>query len=106
MQRPAALSRTQAETPHKQRAHTALFRLRASIIMEDGKLAVVNGQKNLTATVNMTDDSLLSSGSAFDPTQPSSVNEVDGWIELLMSCKQLSENDVMRLCEKVSTTGV
>ena len=50
----------------------------------------------------MTDDSLLASGEgAFDPTQPSSVNEVDGWIESLMTCKQLSENDVKKLCDKV-----
>lgn len=49
----------------------------------------------------MTDDSLLSTGIGFDPTNPSSVNEVDGWIEMLMACKQLSEADVKRLCDKV-----
>lgn len=26
---------------------------------------------------------------------------VDGWIESLMACKQLSEADVQRLCDKV-----
>jgi len=26
---------------------------------------------------------------------------VDGWIESLMSCKQLAESDVQKLCEKV-----
>ena len=30
------------------------------------------------------------------------VGTVDGWIETLMQCKQLSEADVQRLCEKVS----
>ena len=32
----------------------------------------------------------------------SAINELDGWIETLMSCKQLSEDNVQRLCEKVS----
>lgn len=32
----------------------------------------------------------------------SSINELDGWIETLMTCKQLSEDNVQRLCEKVS----
>jgi hypothetical protein len=31
----------------------------------------------------------------------SSINELDGWIMTLMQCKQLSELDVQRLCEKV-----
>jgi hypothetical protein len=30
---------------------------------------------------------------------------LDGWIESLMSCKQLAEVDVQRLCEKVCITG-
>ena len=33
-------------------------------------------------------------------TDPPSVNTLDGWIETLMTCKQLSEDDVRRLCEK------
>ena len=32
----------------------------------------------------------------------SSINELDGWIDQLMICKQLSEENVQRLCEKVS----
>jgi len=32
---------------------------------------------------------------------PSSINQLDGWIENLMQCKQLNEIDVQRLCEKV-----
>lgn len=56
----------------------------------------------LTETVNMTDDSILgASEGAFDLTQPSSVGEVDAWIENLMACKQLSEVDVKKLCDKV-----
>lgn len=34
---------------------------------------------------------------------PSSINELDVWIENLMECKQLSEENVQRLCEKVSS---
>lgn len=52
----------------------------------------------------MTDDSILgASEGAFDLTQASSVGEVDAWIESLMSCKQLSEVDVKKLCDKVCT---
>lgn len=29
------------------------------------------------------------------------INELDAWIGTLMQCKQLSEMDVQRLCEKV-----
>jgi len=36
-------------------------------------------------------------GASFDPP---SVPTLDGWIESLMACKQLSEEDVRRLCEK------
>ena len=32
---------------------------------------------------------------------PPTVGTLDGWIENLMACKQLSETDVQRLCEKV-----
>ncbi|KZF19368.1 Metallo-dependent phosphatase [Xylona heveae TC161] len=32
--------------------------------------------------------------------EPASVGTVDGWIENLMDCKQLSETDVQRLCDK------
>jgi hypothetical protein len=28
--------------------------------------------------------------------------EVDGWIEILSKCKQLPEDDVKRLCDKVT----
>ena len=34
-------------------------------------------------------------------TEPASIPTLDGWIESLMTCKQLAENDVLRLCEKV-----
>lgn len=37
-----------------------------------------------------------------------SIPTLDGWIESLMSCKQLSEADVSRLCDRVRplTLGV
>jgi serine/threonine-protein phosphatase 2A catalytic subunit len=34
-------------------------------------------------------------------TDPGSIPTLDGWIESLMSCKQLAENDVQRLCDRV-----
>lgn len=34
--------------------------------------------------------------------EPTTTGTLDGWIEGLMTCKQLSEVDVQRLCEKVS----
>ena len=33
--------------------------------------------------------------------EPAGIPTLDGWIESLMSCKQLAEVDVQRLCEKV-----
>ena len=35
------------------------------------------------------------------PLEPASIPTLDGWIESLMTCKQLAEVDVQRLCEKV-----
>lgn len=35
------------------------------------------------------------------PQDPPNIGTLDGWIESLMACKQLSEADVQRLCEKV-----
>ena len=32
---------------------------------------------------------------------PLDVRDLDSWVESLMQCKQLSENDVKRLCDKV-----
>lgn len=34
-------------------------------------------------------------------TEPASIPTLDGWIESLMTCKQLAEGDVQRLCDKV-----
>lgn len=34
-------------------------------------------------------------------TDPGSIPTLDGWIENLMSCKQLAEEDVRRLCDRV-----
>jgi len=35
------------------------------------------------------------------PQEPATIPTLDGWIESLMTCKQLAEPDVQRLCEKV-----
>ena len=37
-----------------------------------------------------------------DPSEKSYLKELDGWVEQLMECKQLQENHVKTLCEKVS----
>ncbi len=37
-------------------------------------------------------------------TEPASIPTLDGWIESLMNCKQLAENDVQRLCDRVCWT--
>ena len=34
-------------------------------------------------------------------TDQNSIPTLDGWIESLMSCKQLAETDVQRLCDRV-----
>jgi len=33
-------------------------------------------------------------------SEPTTIPTLDGWIESLMSCKQLAESDVQRLCDK------
>lgn len=38
-------------------------------------------------------------------SEPTDISTLDGWIEGLMSCKQLSEADVQRLCDKVRLSG-
>jgi hypothetical protein len=38
--------------------------------------------------------------------EPATIPTVDGWIESLMQCKQLSEGDVQRLCVKVRRFGL
>lgn len=34
-------------------------------------------------------------------SDPGSIPTLDGWIESLMTCKQLAEEDVRRLCDRV-----
>ncbi|KAI1034063.1 hypothetical protein LB505_003225 [Fusarium chuoi] len=36
--------------------------------------------------------------------EPTTIPTLDGWIESLMSCKQLAEADVQRLCDKPVVT--
>ena len=33
--------------------------------------------------------------------EPGAISTLDSWIDSLMNCKQLAENDVQRLCDKV-----
>lgn len=33
------------------------------------------------------------------------VQDLDSWIKLLMTCKQLPESDVKKLCDKVSPSN-
>ena len=42
--------------------------------------------------------------SSVPATEPTTIPTLDGWIESLMSCKQLAESDVQRLCDKVGET--
>ena len=35
-----------------------------------------------------------------DPVDPPNIGTLDSWVESLMACKQLSEDEVRRLCEK------
>ena len=48
--------------------------------------------------VKMPEPMQLSSAPTSEPT---TIPTLDGWIESLMSCKQLAESDVQRLCDKV-----
>lgn len=38
-------------------------------------------------------------------SDPGSIPTLDGWIESLMTCKQLAEEDVRRLCDRVGFLG-
>ena len=52
---------------------------------------------------NMEDVGRVPEGLPSAPSlEPTTIPTLDGWIESLMSCKQLAESDVQRLCEKVS----
>lgn len=51
---------------------------------------------------NMEDVGAVPADVAPVQTEPATVGTLDGWIESLMNCKQLSEVDVQRLCDKVS----
>jgi hypothetical protein len=55
---------------------------------------------------NMEDVGRVPTDVPLQTLEPTTVPTIDGWIEGLMSCKQLAEVDVQRLCEKVSTTSI
>jgi serine/threonine-protein phosphatase 2A catalytic subunit len=40
------------------------------------------------------------------PLEPPSVPVLDSWIGSLLNCKQLSEQEVQRLCDKVGVPAV
>ena len=48
--------------------------------------------------VKMPEPMQLSSAPTSEPT---TIPTLDGWIESLMTCKQLAEEDVRRLCDRV-----
>lgn len=50
---------------------------------------------------NMEDVGKLPEAARTPATEPASIPTLDGWIESLMTCKQLAEVDVQKLCEKV-----
>jgi hypothetical protein len=53
---------------------------------------------------NMEDVSRAPESTLLSPvSEPTTIPTLDGWIERLMTCKQLAEVDVQRLCEKVIT---
>ena len=37
----------------------------------------------------------------FHSPEMTEIGEIDGWLELLLQCKQLEEQDVKKLCDKV-----
>ena len=45
-------------------------------------------------------DTAVTQGDKMNQEEKNSLKELDGWIEQLMECKQLSENQVKSLCEK------
>jgi len=62
----------------------------------------VLARTNQNMDTNMEDVGRAPEPSRLPPaTEPASIPTLDGWIESLMSCKQLAEIDVQRLCERV-----
>jgi hypothetical protein len=61
-----------------------------------------NNHKNNTMDTNMEDVKTEPMQLSTVPvTEPTTIPTLDGWIESLMTCKQLAESDVQRLCDKV-----
>ena len=75
--------------------------------MEDVKMTDVGEAEDLKATEGMigvmSSPRDLSSTHIAPPLQTLD-GELDQWIEMLSKCKQLPEDDVKRLCDKVSPT--
>ena len=49
----------------------------------------------------MEDVPKVGEGEAPAPAETPSIPTLDGWIDNLMNCKQLAEDDVRKLCDKV-----
>jgi len=77
--------------------------------MEDVKMTDVGDVEDVKSPESMM--GVLSSSprdfSSLPSSQPLQTmsGELDSWIEILSKCKQLPEDDVKRLCDKVSSTS-
>jgi hypothetical protein len=76
--------------------------------MEDVKMTDVGENENVKSPESMM--AVMSSSSprpdiasatTTTTTLPTQSGEIDAWIEILSKCKQLPEDDVKRLCDKV-----
>ena len=63
-----------------------------------GEIEDIKSPEGMMAVMSSSPRPDISSTSTTLQTQSS---EVDGWIEILSKCKQLAEDDVKRLCDKV-----
>jgi hypothetical protein len=76
--------------------------------MEDVKMTDAGEIEDLKSPENimagMSTSPRLDIASTATTTLPTQSSEVDGWIEILSKCKQLPEDDVKRLCDKVVST--
>lgn len=63
-----------------------------------GEIEDVKSPESMMAVMSSSPRLEISSTATTLQTQSS---EVDGWIEILSKCKQLAEDDVKRLCDKV-----
>lgn len=65
-----------------------------------GEVEDVKSPESMMAVMSSSPRELSSIHSAQQPLQTQS-GELDSWIEILSKCRQLPEDDVKRLCDKV-----